>query len=130
MLSIDNQNKSNFRKKNKNSRKMITENNKIIAEFMGATLTKDLQIMYPVYEGDSSYVKDLKYHLDWNWLMQVVEKIESLKFSVLIGKNNCVIEQTFGKESLNLGLIKGKDKIEAVYNACLEFIKWYNENKN
>ena len=43
---------------------MITENNKIIAKFMGATLTKDLQIMYPVYEGDSSYVKDLKYHLD------------------------------------------------------------------
>ena len=104
-------------------------NNKIIAEFMGATLTKDLQIMYPVYEGDSSYVKDLKYHLDWNWLMEVVEKIESLKFSVLIGKNNCVIEQTFGKESLNLGLIKGKDKIEAVYNACVTFIEWYNENK-
>ena len=44
----------------------MEENNKIIAEFMGAKLTKDLKIMYPVYEGDSSYVKNLKYHSDWN----------------------------------------------------------------
>jgi hypothetical protein len=86
-------------------------NNKLIAEFLYG----------------KNVVHPNQYYENWNELMQVVEKIESLKFSVLIGKNNCVIEQTFGKESLNLGLIKGKDKIEAVYNACLEFIKWYNE---
>ena len=107
---------------------MTTENNKIIAEFMGATLTKDLQIMYPVYEGDSSYVKDLKYHLDWNWLMEVVEKIRSIdnkakedfKTKLLHYKrNNWTI--------FDLSILEGK---EYVYNACLEFIKWYNENKN
>ena len=105
-------------------------NNKIIAEFMGATLTKDLQIMYPVYEGDSSYVKDLKYHLDWNWLMQVVEKIESLlpdDSFVTIEHKSCWIpiyddEQPFGIEC------REETKIQAVYNACIEFIKWYNEN--
>ena len=105
-------------------------NNKIIAEFMGATLTKDLQIMYPVYEGDSSYVKDLKYHLDWNWLMEVVEKIESLlpdDSFVTIEHKSCWIpiyddEQPFGIEC------REETKIQAVYNACIEFIKWYNEN--
>lgn len=104
-------------------------NNKIIAEFMGATLTKDLQIMYPVYEGDSSYVKDLKYHLDWNWLMEVVEKIESLGYKVYILKWE---NSQYCSIYLNGKKIAGNEtntKIEAVYNACLEFIKWYNENK-
>ena len=111
---------------------MTTENNKIIAEFMGATLTKDLQIMYPVYEGDSSYVKDLKYHLDWNWLMQVVEKIESIlpdDSIITIEYKNCFIPVLDDEEPFTIEG-GGKTKIEAVYNACLEFIKWYNENKN
>ena len=111
---------------------MTTENNKIIAEFLGATLTKDLQIMYPVYGGDSSYVKDLKYHLDWNWLMQVVEKIESIlpdDSIITIEYKNCFIPVLDDEEPFTIEG-GGKTKIEAVYNACLEFIKWYNENKN
>ena len=92
---------------------MTTENNKIIAEFMGATL-----------------IKDLKYHLDWNWLMEVVEKIESLGYKVDISKwgnsQYCGIYLNGKKISGN----ETNTKIEAVYNASLEFIKWYNENKN
>ena len=93
------------------------ENNKIIAEFMGAKLTKNLKIMYPVYEGDSSYVKNLKYHSDWNWLMPVVEKIEG------IGKTEL-------KFSVHFENVKLSSDIQVVYNACVEFIKWYNENKS
>ena len=101
-------------------------NNKIIAEFMGAKLTKDLKIMYPVYEGDSSYVKNLKYHSDWNWLMEVVEKIESIGFTFETKKNWARI--TRKGENIILRWEEDKTKIEAVYNACIEFIKWYNEN--
>ena len=116
--------------------------NKIIAEFMGAKLTKDLKIMYPVYEGDSSYVKNLKYHSDWNWLMEVVEKIESLGYRTLT-ENECFM---ITKSKLSSFDVRSKDdyntifsdnyeinhyggsKKENVYNACVEFIKWYNEN--
>ena len=93
---------------------MITENNKIIAKFMGATLTKDL-----------------KYHLDWNWLMEVVEKIESIlpdDSIITIEYKNCFIPILDDEEPFTIEG-GGKTKIEAVYNACLEFIKWYNENK-
>ena len=117
-------------------------NNKIIAEFMGAKLTKDLKIMYPVYEGDSSYVKNLKYRSDWNWLMEVVEKIESLGYRTLT-ENECFM---ITKSKLSSFDVRSKDdydtifsdnyeinhyggsKKENVYNACVEFIKWYNEN--
>lgn len=109
-----------------------TENNKIIAEFLGESKQpyEFSQFGYMTLSGDwkdTFFVEQLKFHSNWNWLIEVVEKIESLKFSVLIGKNTCVIEQTFGKTSLNLGVIRGKDKIEAVYNACAEFINWYNQ---
>ena len=102
-------------------------NNKIIAEFMGAKLTKDLKIMYPVYEGDSSYVKNLKYHSDWNWLMEVVEKIRSIDNKAKEDFRTKLLHyQRNNKTLFNLSILEGK---EYVYNACLEFIKWYNENK-
>ena len=122
----------------------ITENNKIIAEFMGAKLTKDLKIMYPVYEGDSSYVKNLKYHSDWSWLMEVVEKIETIsvfgklpEFFIMYDNREefkgwywlIEVPKKFSKECYN-DKNREKTKIEAVYNACAEFIKWYNENKS
>ena len=104
----------------------MEENNRIIAEFMGAKLTKDLKIMYPVYEGDSSYVKNLKYRSDWNWLMEVVEKIESLGYRVTIVRHICRIDLT---EESKLIISEDIKKIEAVYSACLKFIEWYNEQK-
>ena len=98
----------------------MEENNKIIAEFMGAKLTKDLKIMYPVYEGDSSYVKNLKYHSDWNWLMKVVEKI----FKDFYKINPCPIYL-----KINIENALNKVDIESVYNACVEFINFYNKQK-
>jgi len=90
-----------------------TENNKLILEFMGEP--------HKVWQ-------DLAYHSDWNWLMEVVEKIENL------GSKSAIVNH-LGKHiftvSLNDNIISedGNTKIEAVYNACVEFIKWYNENK-
>jgi hypothetical protein len=100
----------------------MEENNKIIAEFMGAKLTKDLQIVYPIYEGDSSYVKNLKYHSDWNWLMEVVEKIyqTNLYYDKYIDYNSSMF--TNGKIELSTNK-------ESVYNQCIDFINFYNKRK-
>ena len=98
--------------------KNILENNIIIAKFMGATLTKDLQIMYPVYEGDSSYVKDLKYHSDWNWLMKVIEKILNVSLEL-------------DSMEMYYNITDSIPDIVKTYEKSVEFIKWYNEqNKN
>ena len=75
--------------------------------------------------------KDVKnYHSDWNWLMEVVKKIEETEI-----ENNILMLESIGNEAkfiyddgcrfLNSNI--GETKIEAVYNACIEFIKWYNE---
>ena len=78
----------------------------------------------------------LKYHNDWNQLMEVVEKIESIvweelnetSFNVTIGATiYCVIQDNNGGMLEIIG--EGRTKIESVYNAVIQFIKWYNKNK-
>jgi predicted transposase YdaD len=128
---------------------MTTENNKLIAEFMGAKLyVKQYNIViYKFPNKARKELKSFKYHSDWNWLMEVVEKIESLKPFQLMDRNwigfDVKIYKTFNtqthyctikylKEQGDMTISNGfskQSKIEAVYNACVEFIKWYNENK-
>ena len=100
--------------------------NKIIAEFMG--YIKHTQTKAYLTTDGYFHERDLKFHKDWNWLMEVVEKIESLGYSVNISSSMVYINGDNSRivSSFNIGF--KITKIEAVYNACVEFIKWYNEN--
>ena len=107
------------------------EDNKLIADFMGSKVTTNNYFVNGMYQTLKD--EELKYNSDWNWLMEVVEKIESLTD---INSNGCfmVLESIgfnakfiFDDGTRILKDNKGESKIEAVYNACIEFIKWYNE---
>lgn len=104
-----------------------TENNKVIDTFMES---KGEYISYKDQWGGEywgEYIPN-KYHSDWNCLMEVVEKIESLgSCQIDISVKWCRInykDNTFSYDSRNH--LKGT-KIEAVYNACVEFINYYNK---
>ena len=102
-----------------------TEKNKIIAEFMGYiknTPSKDF-FQHPTEKNRYDRIEFLSYDSDWNWLMEVVEKIEMLGFVFSIKKNWAKI--TKDKFAIVVRWEEDKNKIEAVYNASLEFIKWY-----
>ena len=110
----------------------IIENNKLIAEFLGFQLTSlgwfDNEEHLINVEKDNTF-DNLKFHSDWNWLMKVVSKIENYNeyTSVLFAPQGCAID-CYVKN----GFAFSNDcdtKIEAVYNACIEFIKWYNKQK-
>ena len=110
------------------------ENNKLIAEFLGYIdngCSEDGFLIHPITNYDVE-ISSLKYHEDWNWLMEVVEKIESIEYGIYqvdilqegckILKRCCLlIDKRVGK------LESDTTKIESVYSACVEFIKWYNE---
>lgn len=114
------------------------ENNKLIAEFMGfskVTREHKLEFSYNIKGfaqlGLSETVPSgLKFHSDWNWLMEVVEKIESSvsQFNIKI----YTLANTYTDVSIIVSSRKRIDielqtsKIEAVYNAVIEFIKFYN----
>ena len=117
----------------------IIENNKIFAEFLDWEFddlsetfeTPFLKLVDSHAFGDEQFsckLQDfeLEFHSDWRWLMTVVEKIESLGYRIEIVKHICRIYLS-NKETIIIS--ENTPKIEAVYIACVEFIKWYN-NQN
>lgn len=123
-----------------------TEKNILIAEFMGYEIQKDpTERFFGRYKTPITKVwvkeNELSFDSDWNWLMQVVEKIDELKTPItnnpnLIGKfedyqleisNKHVVIYAHGEVTKDITYTKESTKIESVYNACFVFIKWYNE---
>ena len=123
----------------------IIENNKMIAEFLdwefdGLSETFEtpfLKLVDPQAFGDEQFsckLQDfeLEFHSDWNWLIKVVEKIENLQDENSCAIYNVRIEQCFVEIIINhisetIVEVDSNSKIQAVYQACVEFIKWYNE---
>ena len=92
--------------------------NKLIAEFMGM---EDHQEM-------GEYVIP-NYNTSWDWLMTVVEKIESLRdvngnaYRFTIDMCNAQIEGT------NIEILGGAFKLNTTYDAVVQFINQYNKTK-
>ncbi|MGL5713284.1 MAG: hypothetical protein ACRCX2_09715 [Paraclostridium sp.] len=106
----------------------ILENNKLIAEFLGLNLYRGYWYKSTTAtERKICKEQALKFHNDWNWLMKVIEKIRVIDSKA---KGNFKIKLLHyhrnNKTIFDLSILEGK---EYVYNAFLEFIKWYNENK-
>lgn len=103
----------------------IIKNNKIIAKFMGAYKEKEYISLYqfPFFLPTKAMVslpEEMQFHSSWDWLMLVVEKIESLGHSVWVGpRNRCVINSDSFVSEYNVS----KTKLESVYNSVLNFIK-------
>jgi len=101
----------------------ITEGNKLIAEFRNGILfhprdNKNI-IAYRGVESVGSFtIEAAKYHSSWDWLMPVVDKISTINLKQY--------EDDFIPQELWIyGLFT---PIEMVYEAVVEFIKWYNKN--
>lgn len=70
---------------------------------------------------------EFPFHKDWNWLMPVVEKIETIR------DRNDVLTIVRHSAIFNGGLRinSSRDtKKEAVWNACVAFVESYNKDKN
>lgn len=122
----------------------IEDNNKLIAEFMGYTKATRKEaganLVNEVYEwhlkdvgyyyinGDYHAEDYLLFHLDWNWLMKVVERINDLNNVLSINENHVYITNNVRSEVL-VDVVAG-DMLEATYNAVIEFINYYNKQND
>lgn len=110
--------------------------NELIAEFMGLTFKKEVNSIkyYNVpaghIESHNASMGDFAYHRRWDWLMPVVEKIESLA----LGKYGTPVTVDIRHERCNISTESDErwtnhknSKIEAVYASVVEFIEWYNK---
>jgi hypothetical protein len=67
------------------------------------------------------------YHSDWNWIMEVVDKIQYYRACIL-SKNHCEVHMmpTDSVTSINIGAISSR---LATIQAIDQFIDWYYKQK-
>lgn len=113
------------------TKEQILEGNKLICAFMGVK-PKLIGNSYvwsdsPFFSSSNSteektmqaIIEYSKYHSSWDWLMPVCKKAMDTDM-VSDGVENLLNDMT--------GAFHNVD-IEELYNAVIEFIKWFNENK-
>lgn len=124
--------------------KTTTENNRIIAEFMGwKEQTDPTERWFGSFREPNGILhkntntEPLLFHSSWDWLMPVVEKIEGLENSIyqvdIMQEGARILKRCkhFDKpiDCTVSKMPEGTTKLEATYKAVVQFIKWYNENK-
>ena len=114
----------------------IVKNNKLLAEFLEFEKVKFLNCCYtfiiPDYLSHGEYknltlednkevvawdVENLIFHKDWNWLMEVVEKILQI----------CAEMDEMDEMERYWCITDAMPYIDNVYNTCVEFVKFYNK---
>lgn len=120
----------------------ILQGNRILAEFMEYEAESQFGTMrwhtgFNYEECGDSWTDlyedgELRFHLSWDWLMPVVEKIESLGYAVLICYARVVIECCVMSDKTVIYKNDNNSipKIKNAFLACVEFAKWYkNQSK-
>jgi hypothetical protein len=123
--------------------KLNTMENKLIAEFLNTDVNNDGTYELPQFgtirpNGNfktSFTLEQMKFDKDWNWIMEVVRKIEDLsdeenngeyffeiyKFGVTIFSNGDYVNEIVNTTGIT--------KLDATYKAVVEFINYYNAIK-
>lgn len=98
----------------------IIEGNLLVAKFMELWESEEGYLYY-IYDEKSYRFDNLKFHSDWNWLMNVIKKIS------IISNNNFDADV----------ILRRWDKyhflwveINRVWIDCISIIKWYNTQTN
>jgi hypothetical protein len=100
------------------------ENNKLIAEFMGIPLEEGQEQLF--IQGHGTKLIEDTFNTRWDWLMEVVGRINDLNNVVQIHDNHVKIVNNTKSEVL-VEVIEGS-MFEAIYQAIVEFIKNYKNN--
>jgi len=103
------------------------EFNRLCAEFIGLECHEPSGYWtLPTFmDGDGWTMTDMKFHSDWNWIMEVWEKIKLIPnfdhfyTTIKLGAMRNMICSRFW----------GNDSKEAVIQAIWQFLNWYNEQK-
>ena len=104
------------------------ENNTLIAEFMGGQRVLPDEDVYnmPTHNNLCYGVNELQYHTSWDWLMPVVEKIESLGYWVNRNDGDITISN---KSDMVVITPMSSGGMDMMYKAVVEFIKEYNDEQ-
>lgn len=111
--------------------KKTTENNILLAEFLGSEIEETLKgkkvycLNLPNKHAISGFkkefflIEELSFHNDWNWLMLVVHKCLTIAHEEMLNEWENSFADVFLAASIDI-----------MYKEAVDFVKWYNnENK-
>lgn len=103
-----------------------------LATYDGNTIAKTVGEKQKLWEGldlefTGRHCKDVSYPFatDWNYLMPILSRIESLGFNSKIDTNHTWIFSTKNANQYKSVLVGGNSKKENTYKAILQFADWY-----
>lgn len=105
-----------------------TENNILIAEFMGLELRDKTYFianseLKPVMGIIGKTSNELLFHCSWNWLMPVIGRCEEIRLNSKGSETHYDrMMETIMNRLIQLDIL-------STFKNVVEFIKWYNENK-
>jgi len=86
---------------------------------MGMSLGRDGWFDYEGVLGENKCYLDLKFHTSWDWLIPVVQKIESLGYVFTIQGGKAEFGEMISKPQC----FTSKDKLSSTYDAVVRFIR-------
>lgn len=113
---------------------MSIDKNDVIVKFLGWKVENGIWVNADGFF-QQYFDQSLKFHLDWNLLMGVLNVIGNRKDSkmgivTMFGLGRTRI-QCYIKDSLVHDIdIMGISSIDVTYNAIVEYIEWFNKNNS
>lgn len=102
----------------------IENYNRLCAEFLGYKPNKHNNGgSDDFYDDPQLYVSDLKFHSDWNWIHEVVEKMKDTM------NPKEYSDTTFSYLRREVQTHLGRSNKQEVVQAINQFLIWYNEHK-
>ena len=99
------------------------KNNKVIAEFMGASFNdKGMTRICGKFGLERVSALNLRYHTSWDWLLPVVTKLKDIRYSGEFIDNDVSVDLSF---RLNDTLLE--TNLDSLYSIVVEFINEYNK---
>lgn len=117
------------------------ENNKLLAEFIGKKVITRSEFNPSIHTGEDlvgvyEIIEHTEYHRNWNWLMPIVMQIniiDNYRYTIQINSMDVYIYDNLKGGYIFMSECKWQpdELLNSVYEAIVEFIKWYNkQNKN
>ena len=103
------------------------KDNKLIAEFMGLPKERvglKQEVIYGLNQDDWYTSDNLNYHLSWDWLMPVIQKVNEVS-----GYNDYNTDRLHIQRVLDDCISENAVGIDEVHKAVVEFIKKYNRDE-
>ena len=112
----------------------VKDGNELIAKFMGGVkqiipkgglhgYKQGTELWMSVFSSNPDPLSYLSFNDEWDWIMPVVERIESMGYTFKICRRRVEIDVDGEHPPYPMILCKEKTKILSAWKACIEFIR-------